>query len=495
MAGIELLLILSAVLLVLAVLASKFSVRTGVPALLLFLLIGMLMGSDGPGRIYFDYPWLTQAIGVVALAYILFSGGLDTQWADVRAVWRSGLSLSTIGVLMTALLVGGFVHLVLDFPLAEGILLGSIIASTDAAAVFSVLRGQSVRLRGFLRPVLEVESGSNDPLAVFLTIGMLQLVQHPEQSPLTLLPLFIQQMGLGVLFGWGLGLIGRWLLNRLDLEYDGLYPVLTVALVLLVYGLTTALGGNGFLAVYLAGLLIGQKPFIHRRSLLQFHDGLAWLMQIAMFITLGLQVYPSRLPAVALDGLLVAGFVILIARPISVFIALIGARCGLRERLFIAAVGLRGAAPIVLATFPLLAGIDRAGTIFNLVFFIVLTSVLLQGTLIVPLARLLGVEDRSPPARSPLDFVMDDREISNNLAELTLPEGSPWVGQRIFDLMLPDDVLIVLIGRGQHMIVPRGTTAFEAGDRVLVLASDSALRALRAEIAPASPRDSLPSPA
>lgn len=494
MAGIELLLILSAVLLVLAVLASKFSVRTGVPALLLFLLIGMLMGSDGPGQIYFDYPWLAQAIGVVALAYILFSGGLDTQWADVQAVWRSGLSLSTVGVLVTALLVGGFVHLTLDFTLAEGILLGSIIASTDAAAVFSVLRGQSVRLRGFLRPVLEVESGSNDPLAVFLTIGMIQLVQNPERSPLTLLPLFAQQMGLGVAIGWGLGLIGRWLLNRLDLEYDGLYPVLTVALVLLIYGLTTALGGNGFLAVYLAGLLIGQKPFIHRRSLLQFHDGLAWLMQIAMFITLGLQVYPSRLPAVAADGLLVAGFVILIARPLSVFIALTGARCGLRERLFIAAVGLRGAAPIVLATFPLLAGIERAGTIFNLVFFIVLTSVLLQGTLIVPLARLLGVEDRSPPARSPLDFVMDDREISNNLAELTLPEGSPWVGQRIFDLMLPDDVLIVLIGRGQRMIVPRGTTAFEAGDRVLVLASDSALRALRAEIAPAPPRDSLPSP-
>lgn len=490
MPGIELVFVLAAILLLLAVLASKISGRTGVPSLLIFLLIGMFLGSDGPGQIYFDFPWLAQSIGVVALAFILFSGGLDTQWSDVTSVYRSGLSLSTIGVLVTALLVGTFVHLVLGFTLAEGVLLGSIIASTDAAAVFTVLRGQSVRLRGFLRPALELESGSNDPLAVFLTIGMLQLVQNPDQSPLTLLPLFVQQMGLGALLGWGLGLAGRWLLNKINLEYDGLYPVLTVATVLMIYGLTTVLGGNGFLAVYLAGLLIGQKPFIHRRSLLQFHDGLAWLMQIIMFIALGLQVYPSSLPAVAGDGLLVAAFVMLIARPLSVFLALLGAKCSLQERIFIAAVGLRGAAPIVLATFPLLAGIERAGIIFNLVFFIVLTSVLLQGTLIVPLSRLLRVEDPSPPARSPLDFVMDDREIANNLYELTLQPNSPWVGQRIFDLMLPDDVLIVLIGRGATMVVPRGTTAFEPEDRVLVLASDSALRTLRTEVNPGFRPDS-----
>ena len=413
MPSIELLFVALAAFLLLAILGSKAATKTGVPVLLLFLLLGMLAGSDGIGGIQFDNPWLAQSVGVVALAFILFSGGLDTPWQGVRPVLKEGLALSTLGVTLTALCVGWFAATFLGFTLAEGVLLGAIIASTDAAAVFSVLNSKSVRLTGRLKELLELESGSNDPMAVFLTVGMLQLIANPGQSPLTLIPMFILQMGLGALIGFGVGRGAVWLINRLRLEYDGLYPVLSFALVLVTYGATALVGGNGFLAVYLAGLVMAQQEFVHKRSLVQFHDGLAWLMQIIMFVTLGLQVFPSRLPDVALAGLYVAIFLILVARPLSVFLALAPTRLGLREKVFVSWVGLRGAAPIVLATFPLLAGVAKADTIFHLVFFIVLTSVLLQGTLIIPAAKWLKVYDSSPARPSPLAYVIarsDDRQ-------------------------------------------------------------------------------------
>ncbi len=434
----------------------------------------MLAGSDGLGGFYFDNAWLAQSVGVVALAFILFSGGLNTPWLDVRPVLKQGLALSTLGVTLTAVCVGWFAATFLGFTLPEGVLLGAIIASTDAAAVFSVLNSKSVRLTGRLKELLELESGSNDPMAVFLTVGMLQLIANPGQSPLTLIPMFILQMGLGALIGLGVGRGAVWLINRLRLEYDGLYPVLSFALVLVTYGATALVGGNGFLAVYLAGLVMAQQEFVHKRSLVQFHDGLAWLMQIIMFVTLGLQVFPSRLPDVALAGLYVAIFLILVARPLSVFLALAPTQLGLREKVFISWVGLRGAAPIVLATFPVLAGVAKADTIFHLVFFIVLTSVLLQGTLIIPAAKWLKVYDASPPRLSPLAYVMRDRTIANDLAEIHVTPGSPAVGKQIVDLHLPSDVLLVLVGRGDDMIVPRGSTVIEEGDTVLVMAPASA---------------------
>jgi cell volume regulation protein A len=446
--------------------------------LLLFLALGMLAGSDGLG-FYFDYPFLAQSVGVIALAFILFSGGLDTAWDDVRPVLKQGLALSTLGVTLTALCVGWFAATFLGFTLAEGILLGAIIASTDAAAVFAVLNSKSVRLQGRLKELLELESGSNDPMAVFLTVGMLQLVQNPEQSPLTLIPMFLLQMGLGALIGVLIGRGAVWVINRLRLEYDGLYPVLSIAIVLVTYGATALVGGNGFLAVYLAGLIMAQQDFVHKRSLVQFHDGLAWLMQIVMFVTLGLQVYPSRLPNVALNGLYVALFLIFLARPLSVFIALAPTQLNLRAKLFVAWVGLRGAAPIVLGTFPLLAGVAQADAIFHLVFFIVLTSVLLQGTLIVPMARWLRVYDETPPRPSPLAYVMRDQSIGNDLAEIHVPPSAPAVGKQLVDLHLPADVLVVLIGRGGDMIVPRGGTVVEAGDTVLVMAQPSTGEQLR----------------
>lgn len=333
--AVELLLLVVAALLLLSILASKAAGWLGVPSLLLFLLLGMLAGSEGIGGIAFDDAGLAQAIGVISLALILFAGGLETDWNVVKPTLRSGLSLATLGVAVTAVLVGFFAHAFLNFGLLEGLLLGAILSSTDAAAVFAVLRGRSVHLRGKLEPLLELEAGSNDPMAVFLTIALTGLVAQPDQPILALVIFFFQQLILGVAGGSLIGLLSLWLLNRLRLEYDGLYPVLTLALALLIYGVTAALGGSGFLAVYLAGLLLGNRDFIHKKSLTRFHDGVAWLMQITMFLSLGLLVAPSRLIPMAGMGLIIALFLMLVARPFSALLALLFSRFSLRERLMV----------------------------------------------------------------------------------------------------------------------------------------------------------------
>ncbi|MCC2626510.1 MAG: putative Potassium/proton antiporter, partial [Thermomicrobiales bacterium] len=290
---IEYFLLAAAGLLLLSVIASKAFGRMGIPALLLFLGIGMLAGSDGPGGIHFDNPWLAQSLGVVALTFILFAGGMDTEWASVRRVLGIGISLSTVGVAVTAGLVGWFATTALNMSWFEGLLIGAIVSSTDAAAVFAVMRSRYVGLRGPLKPLLELESGSNDPMAVFLTIGLISLITGQSSSPLDLVPMFIRQMVLGATIGYGIGKLMVLLINRLRLEYEGLYPVLTLSLVLLTYSGSAWLGGNGFLAVYIAGLMMGNSQFVHKRSLTRFHDGLAWLMQITMFLALGLQVFPT----------------------------------------------------------------------------------------------------------------------------------------------------------------------------------------------------------
>jgi len=381
------LLIVAASLLLVSVLASKVSDRFGIPVLLLFLGLGMLTGSEGIGGIHFDDPGLAQFIGVIALVLILFSGGLDTEWKLVRQVLLEGILLSTLGVLITTMVVGFFISLLLGFTALESLLLGAIISSTDAAAVFAVLRSKGMNLKGKLAPLLELESGSNDPMAIFLTVGMLQLIMQPQFSLLQLTGLFLRQMSLGIAFGFSMGRLLIPLINRLRLGYDGLYSVLTLAWVFLTFGITDSLGGNGFLAVYLCGIVMGQHDFIHKRQLLRFYDGLAWLMQITMFITLGLLVYPSHLVPVADRGLLIAIFLMVLARPISVFVTLALRPFSWREKTFIGWVGLRGAVPIILATFPLLRGISNGETIFNVVFFVVLTSMLLQGSSIPLVAR------------------------------------------------------------------------------------------------------------
>ena len=393
--SIELLIIIFSALVILSILTIKLSVRLGIPSLTLFLVIGMLAGSDGVGGLYFDNPALVQTLGVIALVLILFSGGLDTEWTGVRPVLWNGLALSTIGVVLTALLVGWFVSWVQGFSFLEGLLLGAIVASTDAAAVFMVLRARNVKLPRPLAHLLELESGSNDPMAVVLTVALIQLMSNPSTNLWDLLWFFVVQMTVGAVAGVAMGELIRWTLNTLKLELRGIYPVLSVAFALLTYGLTAELHGSGFLAVYLAGLFMRRHSVVHQKNLVQFHEGLAWLMQITMFLILGLQVFPARLIPIAGVGLLVSLFLIFIARPFSVYTSLALSRLSLREQTLVAWVGLRGAVPIVLATFPVLAGIQKADTIFHLVFFIALTSVVLQGPPIPWMTRVLRL-DRVP---------------------------------------------------------------------------------------------------
>lgn len=396
-------LLVSAVLLLLSILAWKVSSRLGIPALLLFLGIGMLAGSDGPGGIYFDNVSVAQSVGVLALAFILFAGGLDTEWKIVRPALGGALALSTIGVLLTAVVVAVFAIFLLRVPFIDGLLLGGIISATDAAAVFSVLGARNLNLSGRLVPLLELESGINDPMAVFLTIGLTNLLADPHESAFGLLLLFVQQMGIGAVLGLLLGWGAIYLIGRLKLEEAGLYPVLTIALVLLAYGLTATLGGSGFLAVYLVGILLGNSSVQRVNRLTRFHDSIAWLMQIAMFLILGLLIFPSRLPTVFVSGLLITGVAIFIARPVSVLITLLPMKMSFREKLFVSWVGLRGAVPIVLATFPLLAGLRNASLLFDLVFFVVFASVLLQGTTISLVARWLGVITPEPVEQEKLE--------------------------------------------------------------------------------------------
>jgi cell volume regulation protein A len=479
MIGIENIFVGTAILLLLSIIGSKTSGRLGVPALLFFLIIGMLAGSDGPGGIHFDDPWLAQSLGVLALAFILFSGGLDTDWRIVKSVLWKGIALSTLGVLGTACLVGWFSTTILNFSLLEGLLLGAIVSSTDAAAVFSILRSKKVSLKGPLEPLLELESGSNDPMAVFLTIGFIHLLTHADASLVDFVPMFFSQMVVGAALGYGIGRAAVFVTNHLRLEYEGLYSVFTLTVVLLTYGVTASLGGNGFLAVYLAGLVMGNSDFIHKRSIMRFHDGLAWLMQIAMFLALGLLVFPSRLVPVAGVSLLVSLFLMIVARPVSVLAILLPAKMNFREKTMVSWVGLRGAVPIVLATFPLLAKLPNAGMIFDIVFFIVLTSVLLQGTTIPMMARWLRVGVPLPPKRQLHVEIRPSCNLKNELVEITIPSNSAVVGKQIVELGLPPGTLIVLISRNGECFAPGGGTVLAGNDSVLLFGGSADMPRIR----------------
>lgn len=465
----EYILIGASILLLISVLVSKISDRLGIPALLLFLILGMLAGSDGPGGVYFDDPALAQFVGVVALVLILFSGGLHTEWDHVRPVIKESLTLATLGVFITALVVGLFTTALLGLSLVEGMLLGSVVSSTDAAAVFSVLRSKGISLKGQLKPLLELESGSNDPMAIFLTVGLIQLITQPKLSPVNLIGLFALQMLVGAVLGYGMGRVMLFLVNRLNLGYEGLYPVLTLSLVFLTFGLTDAIGGSGFLAVYLAGIVLVRYDFVHKRSLLRFHDGLAWLMQIAMFLTLGLLVFPSRLVPIIGIGLLIAGCLMFVARPVSIFVGLLPSALNWREKMFISWVGLRGAVPIILATFPLLARIPQADLIFNVIFFVVLTSVLLQGTSIPLVARWLGVDAPIiPKLVYPIEYTPMSG-LKSELKEFPVLSNSQMAGKAIVELGLPPDFLVILIARDNDFVLPGGGTILQGGDTLLVL--------------------------
>lgn len=377
-------------LLVMTVLAGSISSRFGLPALLGFLALGMLAGTDGPGGIVFSDYGLAQGVGVLCLVFILFSGGLDTEWRQVRGSLAPAMVLATVGVMISAAVVGGAAVLLLDFTPTQGFLLGSVIASTDAAAVFAILRSQGKPLRSDVQSLIELESGSNDPTAIFLVAAAVLLITVPDTSPLSMLPAFGIEMAVGASVGVGIGYSFALLLSKAQLRVGGLTLVVSIAAALLSYGAAGLLNGNGFLAAYVAGILAGARDFPDKRTVLLFQDGLAWLSQVVMFLTLGLLVDPTNLPGVVGPGLAVTAVLMLVARPLSVFVCLAPfRRYGLRAKLFVSWAGLRGAVPIVLATFPIVAGIPGAHEIFNIVFFVVLVSTLIQGPTLGWVARRL----------------------------------------------------------------------------------------------------------
>lgn len=469
---IENILLTGSILLFISILAGKTSYKFGVPTLIFFLIVGMLAGSEGIGNIKFDNPATAQFIGVLALNFILFSGGLDTKWNYIQPVLSRGLLLSTIGVLLTTISVGAFIWQVTKFSFLEGLLLGAIVSSTDAAAVFSILRAKSVGLKKNLRPTLELESGSNDPMAYFLTITLTSLVVNQDQSLLSVIPFFIMQIVFGTVLGLGMGKLSVLIINRIRLDFEGLYPVLVIALMVFTFSFTDSIGGNGFLAIYLAALYIGNHDIIHKKSIMRFFDGFAWLMQIVLFLTLGLLVFPTQIVPVIGIGLLISLFMIFVARPISVYACLSFFKLKNREKLFISWVGLRGAVPIVFATYPLIAGVEKANMIFNIVFFISVTSVLLQGTTLPLMAKWLGVSvPEKAKRRTPLDIELSDN-VKTELTEILIPADTAVVGKPIVELGFPKTAIIAMIKRDGKYITPNGSTVLQSQDRLLVLAED-----------------------
>tara|TARA_R110001592_G_scaffold237306_11_gene496397 strand:+ start:71761 stop:73230 length:1470 start_codon:yes stop_codon:yes gene_type:complete len=466
---IENILLIGSALLFVSIMAGKTSYRIGIPTLLLFLSVGIFAGSEGIGGIYFDNPKIAQFIGIVALNFILFSGGMDTSWTAVKPVLKEGIMLSTIGVLVTALGLGTFVWFVTDFTIFESMLLGSIVSSTDAAAVFSILRGKNLALKKNIRPTLELESGSNDPMAYVLTISFLTLVVNQDQEILSIVLSFFQQMILGALAGLVFGFVSKWIVNRIKLDFEGLYPVLLIALMFITFSFTDFIGGNGFLAIYISSVYLGNQNLIHKKTIMRMFDGMAWLMEIVLFLTLGLLVFPSQmLPFIGI-GLLISLFLIFIARPIAVFISLSVFKMKMRRRVFISWVGLRGAVPIVFATYPLLAGIEKANTIFNIVFFISVSSVIIQGTTLTLVAKWLhvGLPKKIKP-RSATDKLLQDYPKST-MEHIMVCEGSHAIGRKIVDIDLPQTANIALLERNNKYITPSGATIIELNDKLYVL--------------------------
>jgi cell volume regulation protein A len=456
------------ILLLLGIASSKLSSRLGVPVLVLFLVLGMLAGSEGIGGIEFENYQIAHAIGSLALAIILFDGGLSTPISSVRSVWKPATLLATLGVLITSVVTGLAASWILGIPLLEGMLLGSIVGSTDAAAVFAVLRSGGVSLRERLKSTLEVESGANDPMAIFLTVGCIEILMGRLSIGPDLLSLFVKQMAVGALVGVVVAHAAIRIINVINLNAAGLYPVLVTAFGLLAFGLAVLFGGSGFLAIYLAGIVIGNGRLVFQRGILLFHDAAAWLSQIVMFVVLGLLSFPSRLLDVAWHGLAIGAVLMLVARPLAVMPFLFPFGYNWRESIFVAWVGLKGAVPITLATFPLMFGTPHATLMFDVVFFVVVLSTLVQGWSLIFVARRLELE--VPAEISPITLEISSlRHVEGDIVDYMVGKDSRAAGRQVKDLALPDGVVIALVARKDQIIPPQGKTQIEAGDHVIVV--------------------------
>ncbi|MCR5347853.1 MAG: potassium/proton antiporter [Fretibacterium sp.] len=477
--------LVAGILFFLSLVAGMFSVRFKVPALILFLAIGMLAGVDGPGGLVFDDAENTNIIGTVALAFILFSGGFQTEWSSIRPIALQGVVLSTLGVLLTAALMALPIALLPAFDFKDAVLLGAIISSTDAAAVFSILRTQKMGLKGSLQPLLEFESGSNDPMAVFLTLAALKWMRSPDVPLMQMVVTFVVQMGAGALIGLVMGHVACWLIQRLHVENEALYPVWGISIVLVTFGLSETAYGNGYLAVYICGIVMSGSDFLFKHSLQRFHEGFAWLMQIVMFLVLGLLVTPSELAnfRVIGVGLLISAFLMFIARPVAVFICTSLSRISFREKLFLSWTGLRGAVPIILATYALTENHPDANYFFYLIFFIVLTSVMIQGKTLAWFARRLNLD---APVRAeriyPLSFDRTPGSGSDETREVEILPDAAIVGHNVGELKFPEGVSILLINRDSRFLIPKGWTSLKPGDTLLLFGERSLLSDVEREL-------------
>ena len=470
--------LIAGLLFLVSILASLISSRIGAPLLLIFLVIGMLMGESGPGGIVFDDFSVAYLVGSLALAVILFDGGLCTKVETFRVGLRPAVTLATVGVVLTVGITGLLASWLLELPLIVGLLIASIVGSTDAAAVFYLLRAHGLELKQRVGATLEIESGSNDPMAIFLTIALVEFLVGEHQSlGGGLLLEFVQQMGIGAVVGLAGGLLMQRLINRVRLT-PGLYPLLAVSGALFLFGAASVINGSGFLAVYLAGILLGNRPLQSAQNIRRFHDGLAWLAQIIMFLMLGLLVTPRELLDVAVPALVVAAILILLARPLAVVACLQPFRFPWREQLFMGWVGLRGAVPILLGLLPFLAGAEGAGMYFNIAFFVVLISLVIQGWTVAPLARVLGLD--VPPRSRVVDRMELDLpgQAEFELVGYTIEDDSPAVYKMVGRIKLPDNTRIVTVVRQGNPLADAADDILQVNDYVYVLTSPDQLPAL-----------------